>query len=422
VNIRRCDVAVVGGGLAGSLAAAMLGRERFETVLIDLHEVYPPDFRCEKLDGGQVAILEKTGFAEAVLSAASCDGSAYVARFGRLLDNKPSDQWGIRYDTLVNRIRAEVGGRSMFLHGKVKGIATTSERQCVTLTSGETVSARLVVLATGLNTGLRHSLGIERQIVSACHSVTAGFDVLPAEGGAFTFNALTYYPERASDRLAYLTLFPIGNVMRANLMTYRDMDDPWLSRLRHEPAAALIEAFPRLPKVLGRFQVAGPVRIRPADLYVTRDYLKPGIVLVGDAFATSCPAAGTGAGKVFADVERLCNVHIPRWLASGGMGMEKIATFYADPIKRASDRRSLAKAYHLRALSTGAGAYWRVLRGKKFLARFALGQLRRAGRLRGLQAPAPLPPRLPKPIAAQWQARPGEAFAKLRYVLAFLGL
>ena len=58
-----------------------------------------------------------------------------------------------------------------------------------------------------------------------------------------------------------------------------------------------------------------------------------GVVLVGDAFATSCPAAGTGTGKVFTDVERLCNVHIPRWLATPGMGADKIAAFYDDPVK-----------------------------------------------------------------------------------------
>jgi 2-polyprenyl-6-methoxyphenol hydroxylase-like FAD-dependent oxidoreductase len=39
--------------------------------------------------------------------------------------------------------------------------------------------------------------------------------------------------------------------------------------------------------------------------------VQPGLVLVGDAFSTSCRAAGTGCDKVFTDVERLCNVYIP---------------------------------------------------------------------------------------------------------------
>ena len=84
------------------------------------------------------------------------------------------------------------------------------------------------------------------------------------------------------------------------------------------------------------------------------------MVLVGDAFATSCPAAGTGCNKVFTDVERLCNVHIPAWLASAGMGADKIAAFYADADKRACDAHSTAKAYRLRALSTDEGFSWRA--------------------------------------------------------------
>jgi 2-polyprenyl-6-methoxyphenol hydroxylase-like FAD-dependent oxidoreductase len=45
--MRITDVAIVGGGLAGSLAAAMLGRASIDAALVDPHEHYPPDFRCE---------------------------------------------------------------------------------------------------------------------------------------------------------------------------------------------------------------------------------------------------------------------------------------------------------------------------------------------------------------------------------------
>ena len=47
--MRYTDIAIIGGGLAGSTAAAMLGRAGIPAVLIDPHTVYPPDFRCEKL-------------------------------------------------------------------------------------------------------------------------------------------------------------------------------------------------------------------------------------------------------------------------------------------------------------------------------------------------------------------------------------
>lgn len=44
--MRETDILIAGGGLAGSTAAAMLGRAGFSVVLVDPHSVYPPDFRC----------------------------------------------------------------------------------------------------------------------------------------------------------------------------------------------------------------------------------------------------------------------------------------------------------------------------------------------------------------------------------------
>ncbi len=138
----------------------------------------------------------------------------------------------------------------------------------------------------------------------------------PVGRPAFDFPALTYFSERSSDRIPYLTLFPVGNTMRANLFTYREMDDPWLRQMRRAPEETLNASLPRLRKLTGNFKVAGEIKIRPADLYVSTGYRQPGIVLVGDAFATSCPVTGTGTDKVFTDVERLCNVHIPDWLTT----------------------------------------------------------------------------------------------------------
>ena len=113
--------------------------------------------------------------------------------------------------------------------------------------------------------------------------------------------------QRHLRRMAYLTLFPIGGAMRANLMVYREMDDPWLPAFRKSPEVAMCELMPRLVRLMGKFRVSGLIRIRPADLSINENYLQPGIVLAGDAFSTSCPAAGTGTTKVFNDVQLLCN-------------------------------------------------------------------------------------------------------------------
>jgi 2-polyprenyl-6-methoxyphenol hydroxylase-like FAD-dependent oxidoreductase len=144
------------------------------------------------------------------------------------------------------------------------------------------------------------------------------------------------------------------------------------------PVKTLFAAMPGLRKLTGNFEVPGFVKIRPVDLYVTTGERQPGIVLVGDAFATSCPAAGTGCNKVFTDVERLCNHHIPGWIASPGMARDKIEAFYDDPVKKACDEYCAAKAYFLRSLSTETGLAWQARRWARFVGRLGIGSLRQA--------------------------------------------
>src|ERR1700751_3915834 len=370
------DVAIVGGGLAGSLAAAILGRAGIDAALIDPHAVYPEDFRCEKLDGEQVKILDKTGLAGAVLRATTPDRQSWVARFGVLVDKRPGEQEGIFYAPLGNTLRAEIPATVPFINAKATVVAAGDDRQQVTLSNGETVSARLIVLANGLNVGLQKSLGLTREMLSECHSISIGFDIKPVGRRAFDFPALTYYAEHPSDKTALITLFPIGGVMRANLFVYRDMQDPWLSQLRAAPQETLFALMPGLRKLTGEFAVEGFIKIRPVDLYAIRGHRQPGVVLVGDAFATSCPAAGTGARKVLTDVERLCNVYIPRWLATPGLGTDKIAAFYDDPVKMACDDFAIAKAHSLKAFSIDRGLSAAAQRGAKFLAHYGIGKLR----------------------------------------------
>jgi 2-polyprenyl-6-methoxyphenol hydroxylase-like FAD-dependent oxidoreductase len=86
--MRHVDVAIAGGGLAGSTAAAMLARAGLDVALVDPHPVYPFDFRSEKLSAQQVHLLRRTGLADAVLSAATAMDEIWIARFGRLIERR----------------------------------------------------------------------------------------------------------------------------------------------------------------------------------------------------------------------------------------------------------------------------------------------------------------------------------------------
>jgi hypothetical protein len=79
---------------------------------------------------------------------------------------------------------------------------------------------------------------------------------------------------------------------------------------------------------------------------------------------------------VFTDVERLCNVHVPRWLAGDAIGADQIAAFYDDPVKTAYDEHSAEKAFDLRALTCDPGFTWGAQRWLRYLARLGIGALR----------------------------------------------
>lgn len=375
--MHQADIVIVGGGLAGSCAASMLGRTGLNIVLVDPHPVYRPDFRCEKLDPEQVLLLKRMGLANLVLPLATCSPELWVTRLGRLIDIVPVELHAIVYHDLVNAIRSGIPEHVLSLCGTVTAIELSDGERVVRLMDGDEVRTRLVVLANGLNWALRRSLGIACNILSNAHCTAIGFDITPADGSIFSCESMTYHGERPEDRIAYLSLFKLGESMRANLMTYWTAHDPRLQDFRLDPKTSLMRLMPGLAPLLGEFNVVPPIRVRPADLYVSGNVLQPGLVLIGDAFATSCPAAGTGTGKVFTDVDRLCSAYIPQWFATPGMEVAKISAFYADPQKRAEDRSSERAAFQLKSLTLEHGFTWQVRRLARFWGRWLKGVLRR---------------------------------------------
>lgn len=338
----KADVAIIGAGAAGSLAAIILARAGHRVVLIDATHPYRPEFRCEKIDYRHAEVLSAAGVLDEVTPVGTRYEGIWLARNGRFIENRPLVEYGVDYEVLVNRLRALLPANVHFVQEKAVGSSAGAHGPIVNLESGESVEARLTIVASGLNNGLFEALGLARHVVSKSHSVSIGFDVEPTNPAGFPFGSLTYYGETPRDRVSYLTLFPIGSRMRANLFVYRDGSDPWIKDLRLKPEETLFSTLPHLKELTGDFKITGGVKFRPLDLVNTTGFEdKTGLVLVGDAFATACPTSGTGAGKAFRDVERLARVHVPRWLAQDGpIGPELTAAFYADPEKRASDMAS----------------------------------------------------------------------------------
>ena len=293
----------------------------------------------------------------AMLRTLSTSDPGFEAAFRALLAAKRESASDV--DDVVAAIIAEVAARGdaalVEYTNRFDRVALSAERQTLTLLDGERVSARLVIGASGV---MAKMIGECREI-SRCHSVSVGFDL---EAGQWPFAALTYFGEDPAHRVAYLTLFPLAGGWRANLFVYRALNDPWFRRLRENPAAAIAECLPQLAQFTGTLRVKGALKIRPVDLVATDAVLQPGAALVGDAFSTACPVSGTGAAKALLDAERLCNIHVPAWLATGGMGVEKIAQYYNDPEKRRSDTHSFRTSMFAKRAALGQGLLWTAFR------------------------------------------------------------
>jgi 2-polyprenyl-6-methoxyphenol hydroxylase-like FAD-dependent oxidoreductase len=356
------EIAVIGGGLSGTLAAITLARAGYDVTLIDRHAVYPPDFRVEKIGGEQAAILKRLDLLGALEASTTGFDEIVNARRGRILDRTRTRHYGFLYESVVATMRAQLPGTVRFIVGRVDDIETGLDRQTVSVLDQGTVNARLIVLATGMGDLLRRTLGIKRRFVHQQQSLTFGFSVKPADGTDFRYPALTYYGEKVSDGIDYLSFFPVEGGTRANLFTFRDHRDPWVREFRETPKETLLATLPGLPKVFGDFEIVDRVQNWLMDITVAENCRKAGVVLIGDAYQTSCPAAGTGVSRLLTDVERLCTVHVPQWLRTSGMPASKIAAFYDDTEKQAVDQNSLRLAEYRRSLTVATDLRWRTRR------------------------------------------------------------
>lgn len=368
-EVIEADVAIVGAGLAGSLARAVLARAGYRVILIDKRSIPPDEFRVEKIAGRQIDILRRLGFIDDVEAIAAPYDRVLNIRSGKLVDIGVGRSYGISYANLVNMARGLTPDASSFLLDQVTNVSCSEQRQQLTLASGRRVVSRLVILATGMTNVLGHSLGMRRRMLAARHSVSFGFTIARPDNAPFDFDALTCYGEEAADGVDYLSLFPMSGGMRANLFMFRDPTDPIMRELRRDTRRTLLRLMPGLQPYLGDFEVVGQVQNWVMDLTVTEGHLRPGVVLIGDAFQTNCPAAGTGVGRLLVDVERLCTDYVPRWLETAGMGVDKIAQFYSDRDKLAADQHSLQLASFRQALTLNTDMRWNLRRKLHFLRR-----------------------------------------------------
>ena len=360
------QIIIVGGGLAGTAAAAILGKQGVPVTLIEPRPKCPAVFKAEKIEADQAEILGKWGLLQPI---AECAGHIrHICRYfdGKMFISVAKRQYGLYYKEMVEALRSQLTPRVQVKRDRVKAICNSAQEQCVYLENGEEVAGRLIVLASGFNPELPSSVGLKRSVVRAHHSVAIAFNLARTDGTPFPFDALTYYSVGSARGVDYLTLFRFRDKMRANLFAFPEEGDVWRRAFFQDPERELARCFPKLRPALGDYRIEPKIESSTIHLYRTENQIAPGVVLIGDAAQNSCPSTGMGLSKLFTDVDLLCGRYVPEWLTTPGMDAAKIAAFVNDPQKQFTDRDSLESAEYRRAACTGRSLRWRLHRKRLY--------------------------------------------------------
>jgi len=347
------DVLILGAGLAGSCTAHLLARSGLRVGLVDPHhDRYPRLFRAEKIEADQIALLRRFGLFDLVLPRTRLIREILRVQGGRIRHRRKLEQYGISYQDIVNPIREALPAAVERIDGRATGLVADALRPQVQLDDGRALSARLVIVANGGGHDLQKSLGLKKQTFQNELSMVFGFELVRQDGRDFDDDAVTVRPESTADRVGYLTLFRMGEMLRANFFTYWKATDAYTRALAKSPDEVLHQVLPGMERVIGDYRVRGRVEPFRIDLYRYSDAARPGIVFLADAYQSVCPTTGMGMSKVLTDVDVLCHHCVPHWMQAGRVDEAMVEAFYAHPLKQDVDARALKHALRGRRIAT----------------------------------------------------------------------
>lgn len=309
------DIAIIGGGLNGPALALALAQTGFRVAVIDRPATGGADFdgRAYALALASVRLLEAVGVWQAVAENAQpmleikvTDGRAGQGASPWMLhfDHAEIEEGPMGHMVEDRHLRAAFAdamgrdGRITQIAGEVTAQTTDVQGATVTLSSGDTLTARLIIGCDGRASGTAGRAGIRRtgwgygQTAVVC---AVGHD-RPHDGVAHQF----FMP---TGPLAILPL--TGN--RSSIV-WSTSDARAAAMLAQDDAGFLDALRPAFGSFLGEIALRGPRSGYPLGLTLAQQFVAQRVALVGDAAHGIHPIAGQGLNAGLRDVAALVQV------------------------------------------------------------------------------------------------------------------
>ncbi len=310
MNTIRHQIIVVGGGPVGAAAALALSQQGFEVALLERGSAPPAydaagyDLRVYALAPHAARLLDGLGVWPEVLARRSSPyaamrvwerGPEHALSFDCADTGRAELGWIVEHSLVVDRLWAHLDGVVRYERSIIESAVFDESGTTLRLADGRELRARLVVAADGADSQLRGLAGIET--VSWAYAQRA-----------IVCNVRTQQPHRATAWQRFLASGPLAFLPLADgrcSIVWSAEEALAHELLALDEAAFMTRLGDALEHALGEVIQTTPRISFPLRLLHAQDYVRPGLVLVGDAAHAIHPLAGQGVNLGFADVQEL---------------------------------------------------------------------------------------------------------------------